>query len=159
MTPQTWGIFGRDWQVATIFEYEGGHPYQVLSGFDTNNDTIAADRPLGVPRNSLITDPYRNVDFRFSRTLPIRGDVKVEVLFELFNAFNWANYTTYVDSLYVLQGGQYVPRPDFAAFQANPNLNMLDTHRDADEIGLDAKQRRNGVGDPMRGQLGFRFRF
>jgi hypothetical protein len=159
MTPQTRGVFGRDWQVATIFEYEGGHPYQVLSGFDTNNDTIAADRPLGVPRNSLITDPYKNVDFRFSRTLPVRGDVKVEVLFELFNAFNWANYSTYVDSLYVLQGGQYVPRPDFVAFQASPNLNVLDTKRDPGEIGLDPKQRRNGVGDPMRGQLGFRFRF
>jgi hypothetical protein len=64
-----------------------------------------------------------------------------------------------VDSLYVLQGGQYVPRPDFAAFQASPNLNVLNTNRDADEIGLDPKTRRNGVGDPMRGQLGFRVRF
>lgn len=158
-TPQSWGIFGRDWQAATIFEYEGGHPYQVLSGFDTNNDTLAADRPLGVPRNSLITDPYRNVDFRFSRTLPVRGDVRVEVLFELFNAFNFANYTSYVDSLYVLQGGQYVPRPDFVAFQGSPDLNALNTKRDAADIGLDPKTRRNGVGDPMRGQLGFRIRF
>jgi hypothetical protein len=152
-------VFARDWQASTIFEYEGGHPYQILSGFDTNNDTLAADRPLGVPRNSLITDPYKNVDLRLSRTIPVRGDVRVEVLFEMFNLFNWANYTQYVDSLYVLQGGQYVARPDFATFQASPNLNTLDVHRDPGEIGLDPKTRRNGVGNPFQGQFGLRFRF
>jgi hypothetical protein len=59
----------------------------------------------------------------------------------------------------VLQGGQYMPRPDFAKFQASPNLNVLDTKRDPDEIGLDPKTRRNGVGNPFQGQLGLRFRF
>ena len=47
--------------------------------FDTNNDTLAADRPLGVPRNSLITDPFKNVDLRVSRTIPIRGDTVNEM--------------------------------------------------------------------------------
>jgi hypothetical protein len=98
-TPQAWGAIGRDWQASTIFEYEGGHPYQVLAGFDTNNDSLAADRPLGVPRNSLITDPFKNVDIRLSRLIPVRGDVKVEVLLEMFDAFNWANFSSYVDSL------------------------------------------------------------
>ncbi len=158
-TPETWMTLAKDWQVSTIFEYETGHPYQVLSGFDTNNDTLAADRPLGVPRNSLITDPFKNVDVRVSRTIPIRGDVRVEVMFEMFNLFNWANFTSYVDSLYVLQGGQYVPRPDFAAFQASPNLNVLDVHRAPEEIGLYPKTRRNGVGNPFQGQFGLRFRF
>jgi hypothetical protein len=59
----------------------------------------------------------------------------------------------------VLQGGQYVPRPDFAAFQASPNLNRLDVHRSPDEIGLDPKTRRSAVGDPFQGQFGLRFRF
>jgi hypothetical protein len=158
-TPQSWNVFLRDWQVSGIFEYESGHPYQMLAGFDFNNDTIPADRPQGVPRNSLITDAFRTLDMRFSRTIAVRGDYRVEVMFEMFNMLNWVRWTSYVDSLYVLQGGRYVPRPDSVAFQNSSDLNSPDTHRSPDEIGLSTVQRRSGVGDPMQGQLGFRFRF
>jgi outer membrane receptor protein involved in Fe transport len=158
-TPQTWNPLARDWQLSSILEYESGHPYQMLAGFDFNNDTLPADRPLGVPRNSLITDAYKNVDLRITRTFGIRDDLRLEVLFEMFNVLNLVNWTSYVDQLYVFQGGRYVARPDFAAFANGADLNALDTHRAPDDIGLDPRIRRSGIGEPMQGQLGFRFRF
>jgi len=158
-TPKTWGAFGRDFQVAGIIERETGHPFQVQAGFDFNNDTIATDRPNGVPRNALITDPRFSADLRVTRAIPIRGRVKAEVMFEMFNLLNTPHFENYDGNLYVLQGGVYVPRPDFAAFAASSKLNDLDVNRDPKEIGLNPKLRRTAVGDPFQGQLGIRFHF
>jgi hypothetical protein len=94
-----------------------------------------------------------------SRTVPIRGDFRVELMFEMFNILNTVNYSGYVDSLYVLQQGRYQPRPDFVGFQNSTNLNVLDVHRSPDEIGLRPPTRRSSVNDPFQGQFGFRLRF
>lgn len=158
-TPQSWPLVARDFQVGGIVQIEAGHPYMVVPGFDFNNDTIATDRPKGVPRNALFTDPYRNVDLRISRNIRLKGQVHLEVLFEMFNLFNTANYSSYADTLYMFSGGRYVPRPDFATFAASSQLNVYDAERTATDIGLDPKIRRTGVGSPFQGQLGFRFRF
>jgi hypothetical protein len=161
MTPDRWGALGRDWQLATILDFESGHPFQVTAGFDFNNDTVSTDRPIGVPRNSLWTDGYNNVDMRVSRTIPLGGRYKLEAIFEMFNLFNIAHYSNYIDTLYTSVRGTntYAPRPDFARFAASPQLNQRDTSRTPDDIGLDAATRRSGVADPFQGQLAFRLRF
>jgi hypothetical protein len=159
--PSRWPILARDWQVGAIVNLESGHPFQVTSGTDFNNDTVLTDRPMGVPRNSLWTDAIYNVDLRIARWIPIAGRFRVEALFEAFNLFNTPHYDQYVDSLYVFDRGlnRYVPRADFTGFAATANLNVRDYARSPDEIGLDPKIRRNGVGAPFQGQVALRFHF
>ncbi len=159
-TPKTWGAFARDWQLSTIVNIEGGHPFQVQAGFDFNNDTVTTDRPIGVPRNALWTDGYKNVDMRVARFIPLGGRMKAEVIFEIFNLLNAKHYSNYIDTLYVSAGGgRYNPRPDFAGFAASADLNQRDFDRVPGDIGLSAAQRRNGVADPFQGQLAIRLRF
>ena len=158
-SPEAWPVAARDWQVSSIVNVEAGHPFQVWSGFDFNNETTETDRPMGVPRNSLWTDGFNSIDLRLSRMVRLGGDRSVEVLFEMFNLLNTANYDSYVDQLYTFKGGLFVPRPDFAAFANSGQLNQRDDNRSTDDIGLNTKQRRTSVGDPFQGQLGIRFRF
>jgi hypothetical protein len=158
-TLPSWPVWARDIQVAGTIERETGHPFQVVAGFDFSNDTVPSDRPYGVPRNSLITDPYFNIDLRVSRTIPISGRVKADIMFELFNLLNTPHYSNYDGNLYRLQSGAYVPRDDFAAFAASSQLNVLSLNRDPKEIGLNPALRRTGVGDPLQGQFGIRFYF
>jgi hypothetical protein len=158
-TPGRWPLLARHWQVSGIVNLESGHPFQVWSGQDFNLDTTLTDRPFGVPRNSLWTDPVYNVDMRVGRILPVRGRVKLEVNFEMFNLFNRPHYDNYVDSLYTLVNGVYVPRPDFAAFASTPALNVMDSNRSPKDIGLDRKVRRNAVGNSFQGQIALRLRF
>jgi hypothetical protein len=159
--PKRWPLLARNWQIAGVVNVESGHPYQVTSGTDFNNDTVLTDRPTGVPRNSLWTDRIYNVDLRISRWIPLSGRVRLEALFEAFNLFNTPHYDQYVDSLYVFDRaqGRYVPRADFAAFANSPNLSARDYERSPEEIGLDPKIRRNGVGAPFQGQVALRLHF
>jgi hypothetical protein len=158
-TLSSWPVWARNIQVAGTFERETGHPFQVVAGFDFSNDTVPSDRPYGVPRNALITDPYFNIDLRVSRTIPIKGRVRADIMFELFNLLNTPHYSNYDGNLYRLQSGVYVPRADFAAFAASSELNALNLERDPKTIGLNPALRRTGVGDPLQGQLGIRFHF
>jgi hypothetical protein len=152
-------VYARNWQVATIVNLESGHPFQVFSGFDFNNDAVNTDRPLGVPRNALWTDPIYNVDARIARTIPIRGNFRVEVLFDMFNLFNTPHYDNYNANLYVRSGGRYVPAADFAAFAGTAALNQRDLDRTPEDIGLNAAARRTRVGAPFQGQLAIRVHF
>jgi hypothetical protein len=152
-------VYARDWQFATIINLESGHPFQVYSGFDFNNDAVNTDRPLGVPRNALWTDPIYNVDARIGRTVPIKGNFRVEVLFDMFNLFNTPHYDNYNANLYVRVGGRYVPAVDFAAFAGSPALNQRDLERTPQDIGLNTAARRTRVGAPFQGQLAIRLHF
>ncbi len=159
-TPKSWPLYSRDWQVSSILNIEGGHPYQVQAGFDFNNDTVTTDRPIGVPRNALWTDGYTNIDMRVARFIPLGGRMKAEVIFEIFNLLNAKHYSGYIDTLYVSAGGgRYNPRPDFADFAGTPQLNERNFDRVPGDIGLSAAQRRNDVADPFQGQLAIRLRF
>ena len=160
-TPQSWPLYARDWQLATMLDFESGHPFQVTAGFDFNNDTVSTDRPFGVPRNSLWTDGYNNIDLRVARFIPLGGRTRLEVMFEMFNLLNTAHYSSYIDTLYVLNRtlNRYVPRPDFAAFAANSDLNVTDFKRTPEDIGLDRRQRRAAVAEPFQGQFSVRFHF
>jgi hypothetical protein len=86
------------------------------------------------------------------------------MFFEMFNVFNKVNFTGYDANLYRLQGGRYVPYADFAAYHSDPvklNTGYKQGREEIkpEEIGLDPKIRRTGVGDARQGQIGFRFHF
>ena len=55
---------------------------------DLNGDGISSDRPLFVDRNVLYLPARRNVDLRYTRWIPIRGNTRVEIIAEMKNVFN-----------------------------------------------------------------------
>ena len=65
-----------------------GIPVNLRSNLELNNDGTASDRPNGVPRNSLTLPSRKNVDFRYSRKIRIRGNMAAEVIGEVKNIFN-----------------------------------------------------------------------
>jgi hypothetical protein len=164
LTPNTWPIYGKDWQLSSIVSLESGSPVLTIASFDANGDNVVTDRPFGVPRTALIGDPYKNVDVRISRFFPTGGRTRMEIFFDMSNVFNTVNYSGYDANLYRLVGGRYVPYPDFAAYASdsaklNTGFRQGREKIDVKEIGLDPKGRRTSVRSPREGQLGFRFHF
>lgn len=162
-TPQRWPIWARDWQLSTVLDFEGSHPALVISSFDFNNDNVITDRPFGVPRTGLWTDGFYSADLRIARFIPLRGRVRAEVIFEMFNVTNTAHFDEWTGNLYRFSGGRYVPLADFVAYNSTPQVNQGfkqgRTEITPEEIGLDHRTRRNSVADPRLGQLAFRLHF
>ena len=55
---------------------------------DLNGDGVSSDRPLFVARNSLYSAARKNVDLRYTRSIPLHGSVRGEVIAEMKNVFN-----------------------------------------------------------------------
>jgi len=75
-------------QIGVLLQFNSGLPLNIRSNADLNGDGVLSDRPLGVTRNSLYLPVRKNVDLRYTRTIPITGTVRGEVIAELKNAFN-----------------------------------------------------------------------
>ncbi len=76
-----------------------GIPVNLRSNRDLNNDTISADRPIGVARNAFRLPARFNVDFRYARRIPLTGSTTVEVTAEVKNLLNqvqWSGATSVV---------------------------------------------------------------
>ena len=85
-----------DVTVAPIFTYTTGHPFNLLLGFDANNDTNAnTDRPLLAGRNTGIGPDFMTLDIRVSKAFPLRRETprRLEAIFEAFNLFNRVNFS------------------------------------------------------------------
>ena len=100
--------FLSDFTVAPIFEISSGRPFNILTGFDTNNDqSNQTDRPneadngtLVLPsvftsgslgRNRGITERYTSLDMRLTRAIRFGERVRLDVIAEGFNLFNRFN--------------------------------------------------------------------
>lgn len=78
-----------------------------------------------VPRNALRGLPLHKVDFRVTKDVALGGDAKVSLFAEVFNAFNHANYGTFVGTVNSAAFGQpratagnaYVPRSGQLGFR------------------------------------------
>ncbi|HXH07233.1 MAG TPA: TonB-dependent receptor [Vicinamibacterales bacterium] len=75
-------------QVGVLLQFNSGLPFNVRAADDLNRDGVLADRPNGVGRNSVYLPARWNVDLRYSRFVPVRGTVRLEILGELKNLFN-----------------------------------------------------------------------
>jgi len=70
------------------------------------------------PRNALVGEPLKKVDLRITSHIKVVNNVKVELLAEVFNVFNWMNYGSYNTTITSASFGQpvansgnaYVPR-------------------------------------------------
>ncbi|MDQ3711517.1 MAG: TonB-dependent receptor [Acidobacteriota bacterium] len=84
-------IFG-GFVVAPIFTYGSGKPFNLLLGFDANNDGRSqSDRPGAVGRNTGRGEDFYTFDMRLSRRFNFSERRYLEVIAEGFNLFNRTN--------------------------------------------------------------------
>ncbi len=85
-----------DIQTSGIFAYRSGLPYSVTTSAQLDKDPFT-DRPE--PRNSRRGEALTNLDLRVSKLFATPKSTRVTLFWELFNAFNTTNFTTYQGSL------------------------------------------------------------
>lgn len=80
-------------ELAPILTVESGRPVNPLTGLDSNltHSFPLSARPLGFGRDSLSTPALATMDFRVLKYFPFGGVKRLDVVAELFNAFNSAN--------------------------------------------------------------------
>jgi hypothetical protein len=90
--------------VSAIVTAASGRPFTPLAGLDLNGDGNGgafppdrarrdpADPSSSVGRNSETTDGIANVDLRVSKALPLGGTAALELILDVFNVFNRANF-------------------------------------------------------------------
>lgn len=113
-----------DFNLSAIVVANSGAPYRIIAGADLDGDgSQTEDRPAGLAMNQggrayqpnldIINEfrrtrglsevtldqlgtryPYFSVDLRLTKAVPIRGNVRLELLAEVFNAFNRTNFGT-----------------------------------------------------------------
>src|SRR4029453_6869529 len=76
-----------------------GLPVNPLTGTDNNGDTYAADRPVGLGRNSYRGPAQVQLDASLQKSFSVSERLRFDVRVEVFNLPNHANYIT-VNSTY-----------------------------------------------------------
>lgn len=108
-----WGTILSHIEMAPIITLSSGRPVDVLTGADEERSRAfpLASRPLGLPRNSLRTPPFINVDLRALKYLPFGERRRLDFVVEFFNLFNHPN----VLSLNPFYGSGTTPLSTFGA--------------------------------------------
>jgi hypothetical protein len=81
--------------LSPIFTYASGRPFNLLLGFDANNDTQPnTDRPPFTGRNTGQGPNFVGLDLRLAKTFEFEdGGYRIEGIFEAFNLFNRVNFS------------------------------------------------------------------
>jgi outer membrane receptor for ferrienterochelin and colicin len=87
-----WGI-----KLGASTNFTSAPPFNILSGFDTNMDTVI-DRPPGVEYNAGRGEPLWTVNLRVSKVFDF-GTARTEFLVEAFNLFNRSNVDGFVENM------------------------------------------------------------
>ncbi|MEP7272160.1 MAG: TonB-dependent receptor [Acidobacteriota bacterium] len=90
-------LFVDGWQVSGIIQAASNPPFSALVGsVDINNDgNRFTDRVPGFGRNTFRRDKFVSLDMRLSKTIFITERFKIQLLGELFNAFNRINFSLF----------------------------------------------------------------
>jgi len=117
-------IFG-NFVLAPIFTYGSGKPFNLLLGFDANNDGRSqSDRPGAVGRNTGKGEDFYSFDMRLSRRFNFSERRYLEVIAEGFNIFNRTN----LQGINNVVGGLTIDqRNQLIATQARGNRNASPT--------------------------------
>jgi hypothetical protein len=136
LTPATtlWGHLRRGLQLSGTLQYYSALPLNITSGVTTIQGT--AGRPVVggqfIPRNAGTGPDFLSVNLRLSRTVPLGGRTRLEVLGEVFNLANRENV--------VALNGNFGP----GAYPTNPSPTFGQV---------------TAVGEPRSFQLGLRLSF
>jgi hypothetical protein len=75
-------------EIGVLLQINSGLPVTIRSNLDLNGDGVLSDRPLNVGRNSLYLPARKNVDLRYTRSIPLHNEIRGQVIAELKNVFN-----------------------------------------------------------------------
>ena len=82
-------------ELAPIFSYNSGHPFNLLAGSDINGDGhFTNDRPPSAPRNTGLGPNYADFDMRISRAFRLGKETSLNFIAEGFNIANRTNYAS-----------------------------------------------------------------
>lgn len=89
------------WQLSGIFQAASNQPFSVVAGADLNNDSNRnSDRAPGFGRNTFRKGYFVSLDLRARKSFAIREKYRLELIGELFNAFNRINYSRFQNQIY-----------------------------------------------------------
>jgi len=82
-------------QLAPIFSYHSGHPFNLLAGGEVNgNNHTTNERPIGAPRDTGLGPDYIDFDMRLSWRHKLGEKTSVQFTAEGFNLANRTNYAS-----------------------------------------------------------------
>jgi len=82
-------------QLSPIFNYNSGHPFNLLAGADINGDGhFTNDRPPSAGRNTGVGPDYYDFDMRLSRNFKVGEKATLQLTAEGFNLANRTNYAS-----------------------------------------------------------------
>jgi hypothetical protein len=86
-------LIARDWLVSPIVVAQSGRPFNLLLGFDANNDGRSqSDRPGQAGRNTGRGEAFYSFDMRLARRFFVKESRYLELTVEGFNLFNRTNF-------------------------------------------------------------------
>ncbi len=149
----------KNWVLAPIFVAQSGRPFNLLLGFDANNDGRSqSDRPGLAGRYTGRGEPFYSFDVRLGRRLFANDKRFLELTFEAFNLFNRANLLGVNNVLGAActtsDGASFIPCTVAGAVQLTDyNLRGRRGLRTTDPLGF------TSAFDPRQLQFGARFTF
>jgi hypothetical protein len=105
-----------NFQLAPIFRYNSGHPFDLLAGADVNGDRHSTnDRPIGAARNTGKGPDYMDFDMRITRRFKMGDRANLQLLAEGFNLANRTNFA----SVNNVVGPSFGLQPGFTTFNVS----------------------------------------
>jgi Carboxypeptidase regulatory-like domain/TonB dependent receptor len=107
------GVFNSPWrqnilsgfQLAPIFTYHSGHPFNLLAGTEVNgNNHTTNERPIGAPRDTGLGPNYYDFDARLTWQHKLGEKASVQITAEGFNIANRTNFASVNNELSPLFG-------------------------------------------------------
>jgi hypothetical protein len=80
-------------RIGGILQAYSGAPYDVMTGFDSNLDGLANERPHGVPRNARRGPGFKQVDVRLAKLFYVGSEGALEFQVDAINVLNFPNYS------------------------------------------------------------------
>jgi Carboxypeptidase regulatory-like domain len=118
------GVFESPWkeailsgfQLAPIFTYRSGHPFNLLAGGEVNGDGHTTnERPIGAPRDSGLGPNLIDFDMRLTWQHKLSENVNLQFTAEGFNLANRTNFASVNNEVSPLFGFQ----PGFTTFDVH----------------------------------------
>jgi hypothetical protein len=133
------GVFDSPWQgflsgfqLAPIFTYHSGLPFNLLAGGEINGDNHTTnERPIGAPRDTGLGPNYTDFDMRLSWRHKLGEKTNLQITAEGFNIANHTNYASVNNEVGPLFGfcqanGNFCNpgQPAFTTFNVHGSANL-----------------------------------
>ena len=124
----------RGFQTGLVLSVTSGLPYDITTGLDDNNDTLANDRPAGVTRNTGRGPGFAQLDLRLIKSIAVvhvddaaqrQRRNAIELMMDVFNALNRTNVVAIVGDM----SSPFFGRGNVAAMARSVQFSLRYTFR------------------------------